>query len=138
MPEGQAAELSYTSERALVAAEVAGLYARAGLRRPNDDLPRIQAMLDHADLTFSAWDGDKLVGVCRSLTDWRYICYLSDLAVEPDYQGRGIGQELIRLTRERLGPEVMVLLLAAPGAASYYPHIGFAPQTNGWSLARER
>lgn len=130
--------MTYTHERALEAAQVAALYDRAGLRRPTDDLPRLQAMLDHASLTFSAWDGDRLVGVCRSLTDWRYICYLADLAVDPDYQRQGIGQELMRLNKELLGPEVMVLLLAAPGAMSYYPQVGYQKVENAWSVARER
>lgn len=130
--------IDYLWTRPVTAAELAALYDRAGLRRPTDDLPRMQKLLDHSDLLLCAVDGERLVGVARSLTDYAHIGYLADLAVDPDYQGQGIGQELIRLTRERLGPEVMLLLLSAPGAMSYYPHIGFDRRENAFSLPRER
>ena len=51
-------------------------------------------MVLNADIMMTAWDGDTLVGVARSVTDFAYCCYLSDLAVDRDYQGRGIGARL--------------------------------------------
>ncbi|MCM2271604.1 MAG: GNAT family N-acetyltransferase [candidate division Zixibacteria bacterium] len=119
-------------------AEVAALYADSGLDRPVNDLERIGKMLTHANLVLTARDGAKLVGVSRSLTDFSYCCYLSDLAVARAYQKLGIGQELIRRTQEYLGDEVMILLLAAPQARQYYPHIGFTKNDDAWFLPRAR
>lgn len=120
------------------AVELAALYDRAGLRRPTDDLPRMQKLIDHAQLMLCALDGERLVGAARTLTDFAHIAYLADLAVDPDYQGRGLGRELIRLTRERTGPECMMLLVSAPGAMTYYPHVGFKLAENAYWLPRER
>ncbi len=119
-------------------AEVADLYADAGLNRPVSDLPRIARMIENANLIVSARDGAKLIGISRSVTDFSYCCYLSDLAVAKAYQKRGIGQELILRTQQYLGEEVMVLLLAAPQAREYYPHIGFTKNDDAWFLPRKR
>ena len=77
-------------------------------------------------------DGDLLVGVARSVTDFAYCCYLSDLAVCADYQRQGIGLELQRRTLAMLGPRCKLILLAAPAAAGYYPHIGFERHESCW------
>jgi ribosomal protein S18 acetylase RimI-like enzyme len=122
----------------LNADELAALYRRAGLNRPSDDLPRMGKMIEHADLIVSAWDSDRLVGVSRSVTDFVYCCYLSDLAVDPEYQKSGIGQELVRRTREELGDEVMILLLSVPTAMEYYPKIGFEKNDRAFMIPRKK
>ncbi len=131
-------DIVFAEHRPLAALAVARLYDRAGLRRPTSDLDRMQRMLDGADVLITAWDDERLVGLARTLTDHSFCAYLSDLAVDPDYQGIGIGRELIRQTREAVGPEAMLLLLAAPEAHTYYPHVGFTKVDNAWSLPRER
>ena len=105
-----------------------------GERRPIDDRPRFAAMLKNANLVITAWDGDLLVGISRSLTDFHYFTYLADLAVRVSHQKKGIGKELIRLTQAKGGPKTNVLLLAAPAAAEYYPHIGFSHEPRAWLL----
>jgi len=95
-----------------------------GERRPVDDFERIKAMIENANLIITARHNDKLVGVARSLTDFVYCTYLSDLAVDEEYQKQGIGKELIRLTKLET-PKATTILLAAPKAVDYYPHIGF-------------
>lgn len=94
----------------------------------------MEGMLRHADVLCTAWDGEKLVGVARSVTDFEYCCYLSDLAVDESYQKQGIGKELIRLTRIRLGPKAFIILVAAPKAEQYYPKIGFEARPSAWVL----
>ncbi len=108
-----------------------------GERRPVDDRACMQQMLTEADLTLTAWDGDQLVGIARSLTDWCYCCYLSDLAVHASYQRQGIGKELIRRTQAELGPKATIILLSAPAAVDYYPHIGMEKHPSAWVLHRE-
>lgn len=96
-----------------------------GERRPVNDPERIAGMLQHANLIATARDNGKLIGVSRSLTDFVYCTYLSDLAVDERYQKRGIGKALIRMTKER-APKAKLILLAAPKAVGYYPKIGMS------------
>lgn len=131
-------EITYRTDAIVTAAAVADVFRSSGIRRPIDDLQRIQRMIDNADVMLTAWDGDRLVGVARTLTDWTYCAYLSDLAVRAEYQRRGIGKELMARLRAALGPEVMLLLLSAPNAMSYYPHTGYTLAENAWMIQRER
>ncbi len=109
-----------------------------GERRPIDDAEAIAGMVANAGLTVTAWDGDLLVGVARSVTDFTYCCYLSDLAVDMAYQRQGIGVELIARTQAQLGPRCKIILLAAPAAADYYGYIGFEHHPRCWVLDREK
>ena len=105
-----------------------------GARRPIDDRERFGAMLKNANLVITAWEGDLLVGISRSITDFNYFTYLADLAVRVSHQKRGIGKELMRRTQELGGLKTNLLLLAAPAAEKYYPHVGFTSVPNAWIL----
>jgi len=105
-----------------------------GERRPVEQRERMAQMLAEANLTISAWDGEELIGIARSLTDWTYCCYLSDLAVRLSHQRRGIGKEMIRRTQAALGPDATLILLAAPAAVDYYPRIGMHQHESAWIL----
>jgi len=107
-----------------------------GQRRPIDDRARMEAMLANANLIVTAWDGEQLVGVARSLSDFSYATYLSDLAVRFSHQKQGIGRELIRRTQQA-GGQAKVILLAAPAAQEYYPRIGMERHPSAWTLAPE-
>jgi len=115
--------------------EVIELYRAStlGERRPVGERDRMQKMLQHANLVITAWEGGLLVGIARSLTDFAYCTYLSDLAVRLSHQRQGIGKELVRRTREEAGP-AKIILLAAPKAVDYYPHIGFTHHPHAWIL----
>jgi predicted N-acetyltransferase YhbS len=91
-------------------------------------------MLSTANLVITAWDGDRMVGVARSLTDFTFCTYLSDLAVRESHQKLGIGKELIRRTQDEGGTQTRLILLAAPAAVDYYPHIGFEQHHSCWTL----
>lgn len=130
--------IAYRLDAPLKPEQVADLFRSSGIRRPAEDLDRIRAMIEHANLTVTAWDDGVLVGIARALTDFRYCCYLSDLAVRREYQGSGIGRELLRRLRERLCEESLVLLLSAPEAADYYPKLGFEKADNAWIIHRRR
>jgi enamine deaminase RidA (YjgF/YER057c/UK114 family)/GNAT superfamily N-acetyltransferase len=135
-PPGAADGIDYRADATLSAAQLADLFRRSGIRRPIDDLPRLEAMIRHADLLMTAWRSGHLVGVARSLTDWRYCCYLSDLAVDRQWQRSGIGTELLRRTKAAVGEESMLLLLSAPEAMAFYPRIGMQTVANGWIIPR--
>lgn len=131
--------ITYQQEK-LTAREFADVLNRSGLgvRRPVDDFPRLQRMLDGADLIITARDtrDDAIVGVARSLTDWCYACYLADLAVDKAYQRQGIGKRLIELTREHVGDESFCLLVSAPEALGFYQGIGMPPTDKAFLYPR--
>ncbi len=108
-----------------------------GERRPVHDRACMEGMVANASLVVTAWDGTRLVGVARSVTDFHYACYLSDLAVHRDYQRSGIGKRLQALTREQLGPRCKLILLAAPAASAYYERIGYTHKDRCWVLEPE-
>ncbi len=103
-------------------------------RRPADDPHAIRGMLEHADLIVTARVDGRLVGISRAITDYHYCTYLSDLAVDEAYQRRGIGKELIRRTHEAAGLQTHLILLAAPRARGYYPHIGMTGHDSCWMI----
>lgn len=105
-------------------------------RRPVEERERMAAMLRNANLVVTAWDGELLVGISRSLTDFAYATYLSDLAVRESYQRQGIGKELMRIT-QREGGTARIILLSAPKAVAYYPHAGLTQHPSAWTLGPE-
>jgi GNAT superfamily N-acetyltransferase len=114
---------------------IRALYAAAPLRRPIGDEARLGAMFEHANVVVSAWDGERLVGLLRGLTDRTYDGYVCDLAVHPGWQRRGIGRGLLEAAA-RPFPGVQWVLLASPMAKDYYGHLGWEGLGNAWRLAR--
>lgn len=126
--------IKYKTNESITSKQFIDLLNRStlGERRPVDDVDCIQSMLDHANLSITAWEGEELIGIARSLTDFSFCCYLSDLAVDENYQKQGIGKELIQLTQNKLGPNCKLILLSAPAAVDYYPKIGFEKHPQCW------
>lgn len=130
--------IEYRENQSLEPVEIARVFEASGISRPTKDIPRIAQMFANANVVISAWDGARLIGVSRALTDYSYCCYLSDLAVDVAYQKHGIGRELIRRTQSIIGEEVSLILLSAPGAMSYYPSVGFAKADNAFVIRRTK
>jgi GNAT superfamily N-acetyltransferase len=128
--------ISYRTGNDLDLDEVIELYVAStlGVRRPVDDRERMAAMLANANLIVTAWDDALLVGIARALSDFSFITYLSDLAVRESHQRRGIGKELMRRVQKAGGPQAKLLLLSAPAAEKYYPHVGFTHHPQAWIL----
>jgi len=132
--------LRFETSQPVSSAEFIDLLRRSTLaeRRPVHDPKCIQAMLQHANLICTAWAEATLVGIARSLTDFEFCCYLSDLAVDVKHQKNGIGKRLIELTRSKLGDNAKIILLAAPKAETYYPKLGFAAHPSAWILPAQQ
>ena len=107
-----------------------------GERRPIEDRECMEGMVKNSNLMVTAWHGEALIGIARSITDFHYACYLSDLAVHRKYQKTGIGKKLQIITQAKLGPKCKLILVAAPSANSYYEHIGFSNNPRCWVLDR--
>jgi len=132
--------ITYTVEPNLEVGEFIDVLRRSTLaeRRPVGDAATMAGMLAHADVIVAARDENYvLVGVSRAISDFSYCTYLSDLAVDVDFQGRGIGRELIRQTHLAAGLHTRLLLVAAPKAESYYPHVGMVQIRSAWTIPRQ-
>ncbi|ASK32694.1 GNAT family N-acetyltransferase [Chryseobacterium sp. T16E-39] len=129
-------EIQYSTDKRPTTDQIIELYDNAGLPRPTHDKERMQKMFDHSNLIITAWYKDLLVGVSRSITDWVWCCYLSDLAIRDEYKKEGIGRKLINMTKEKVGEQSMVLLLSVPTAMEYYPKVGFEKLENSFIMHR--
>lgn len=129
-------DVEYRLEPSLDAQEFVDLLVRSTLaeRRPVSDRESIAGMLANADILLTARLDGKLVGISRAITDYHFCTYLSDLAVDSAYQKRGIGKELIQRTHLAAGLKTTLILLAAPKARSYYPHIGMNSHDSCWVI----
>jgi GNAT superfamily N-acetyltransferase len=136
------ADIVYAVEDGLDPAEMVDIFHRSGLaeRRPVDDTDLVAKMAAGANLVVTARAGGLLVGLARSVTDFAYCVYLSDLATDRDYQGRGIGKRLIEMTRDAAGMRANLILISAPGAMDFYrkvgPSIGLENVDSGWIMRR--
>ncbi|WP_413282907.1 GNAT family N-acetyltransferase [Vibrio sp. MA40-2] len=130
-------QVDYFVNRSITAEQFVELLQQTtlGVRRPLDDKDCINSMLSNADLLVSAWVDERLVGVARSVTDFSFCCYLSDLAVSQNVQASGIGKELIRHTFGALQDGCKLILLSAPQATEYYPKIGFTQHNSCWLMS---
>jgi len=133
--------ITYAIEETLDPAEFVDVLERSGLaaRRPVDNPDQIRAMAENAGLTVCARNADGLlVGIARSVTDFSYCCYLSDIAVDRACQHQGIGRELLRRTHEAAGgtEKVTLLLLSAPDGMDYYPKVGMGKKDNCFAYTR--
>ena len=131
--------VTYQNEPNLLAHDFVDLLWRSTLaeRRPVHEEDTVRAMLKNADVIITARLGESLIGVSRAITDYGYCTYLSDLAVDVEFQRQGVGRELIRRTHEEAGLNTTLILLAAPDAKSYYPHIGMTRHESCWIIPRQ-
>lgn len=132
--------IAYALEPDLAAEELVDVLLRSTLaeRRPIHLPHVIRKMIANADIVLTARNREGLlVGISRALTDYAYATYLSDLAVAEAYQRQGIGRELIRRTHEAAGLSTQLILLSAPLARDYYPHIGMDQHDSCWIIPRQ-
>jgi N-acetylglutamate synthase-like GNAT family acetyltransferase len=129
--------ITYKENQLISPEQLAEVFFQSTIKRPYTDLTRLKKMIEASPLLITAWDDEKLVGVARSLTDFSYCCYLSDLAVKEDYQRKGIGEELIKRTKEAIGPTCSLVLLSAPDALDYYPKVGFKKADHAFFIQRD-
>ena len=128
--------IEYFSNKKVTVEEYKQVLIKSGIRRPTSDLKRLELMLNNSNFVLTAWDNDKLVGILRGMTDFSYACYLSDLAIDKEYQKQGIGKTLISMSRKILGEKVAIILLSAPSAMGYYPKIGLNKAENTFIIPR--
>lgn len=130
--------IKYLYSKDIKTEDVCRVFSLSGIRRPVEDIGRINRMIENSDIVITAWDEGKMIAVARAITDYSYCCYLSDLAVDKAYQKQGIGKELVNRIRAMLGEEVSLVLLSAPEAMDYYPKLGFNNTDKAFVIGRKR
>ncbi len=132
-------DISYKVNQTISTDDFIGILTASSLaeRRPIDDRECMKGMIKNSNLIVTAWAGNKLIGIARSMTDFHYACYLSDLAVDKNYKDNGIGKQLQIITQKQLGSKCKLILIAAPASNSYYEHIGFTNNQRCWVLRRD-
>lgn len=138
----QNSHVLYAREPALDIAEFRRVLVESGLgeTRPVDDDTRLQAMLSGANLVLTARldvEGKPLIGVARALTDFSWVCYISELAVSRSAQGLGIGKGLMDEARRQLGPSVAISLISMPDAVGFYERIGMTRMSDAFWFSRK-
>ncbi|WP_125544776.1 GNAT family N-acetyltransferase [Levilactobacillus lindianensis] len=124
--------ITYQMDAKLDAANFKDLLVRTELHRQINDDQKLQGMLDHADFLYTAWDGDKVVGYVRGLTDYADVIYIADLAVDADYRHQGIARHLLGMVQDQLGQTLHTVLLASLYAKDFYAKIGFTKDSRGY------
>ncbi len=122
-------EIRYKVNVELDIEDVCRLYDDSGLARPTGDLLRMTEMYVNSPLVVSAWAGEKLIGIARTLTDFAWASYLADLAVAKEFQEKGIGRELFEITKREIGSGSMLLLISVPEAQDFYTRMGLEKET---------
>lgn len=129
-------QIQFRVNEKLHAQSVIEVFKSSGIARPIDDPKRIQTMFDNSNLVVSAWNGNELIALARSVTDFSYCCYLSDIAVKKEHQKFGIGKTLIELTQEAIGEDTMLIFLSNMAGLEYHPKAGFEKVENGYMIKK--
>ena len=108
---------------------VIALYHAVGWKAYTEEPVRSKLLqaIQNSSYTVTAWDGDRLIGLARCLTDDVSIFYLQDVLVHPAYQRRGIGKALLQDCLERYEHVRMKVLLTVdrPEQSDFYETMGF-------------
>jgi hypothetical protein len=120
----------------VTAEELSKLFRSSGIKRPDDDIGRLNEMIFYSNSILKARENSKLVWIAMAMTDFRYCCYLSDLAFDSSYQRLGIGKKPVDIVKKQIGERSMLLLLSASGGMNYNPGIGFELISNAFLIKR--
>lgn len=83
--------------------------------------------------TVFAWQGGQLIGFGRAISDGAYQAAIYDVAVRPDYQGKGVGAIIIKAMQARLA-HCNLILYASPGKEGFYQTLNFRRMKTGMAL----
>lgn len=122
--------------KSIDAAEVLSVMTHAGTALPNWTVERMERALLGSNVFIAVYDDKNLIGIARAISDFAWVAYLSHLAVLPEYQGKGIGKELVDLLLREIGDEVSLLVHSADRATGFYESAGFERYNNVYRIPR--
>jgi len=86
---------------------------------------KLAIAMQNYETVYTAWDGDTLVGLISAMDDGIMTAYIHYLLVRPEYQGKGIGVQLIERTKEKYKDYLRIVLVAYDKECGFYEHCGF-------------
>ena len=115
--------------RSLDTASVIRLYTQADWWEPGDAADAVDRLLKGSFRVAAAFDGNRLIGMARALSDGASDAYIQDVVVDPAYRKQGIGGKLVRLLLTELVENGVswIGLIGAPGTEHFYRELGFEP-----------
>lgn len=81
--------------------------------------------MKNSSTVFTAWDGEKLIGLIMALDDGIMTAYVHYLLIHPDYQHKGVGKKLVKILTEKYKDYLRVVLIAYDKEVGFYEHMGF-------------
>ncbi len=93
----------------------------------------VEALRNYGSV-FSAWDGDKLVGLAASMDDKTMTAYIHYMLVHSSYQNRGIGQKLLEMAKDHYKDYLRVVLITYTPGKTFYERNGFVPDEGLYAM----
>ena len=129
-------EIIYTDEKKFTKDQIEQLYLSVGwvsAQYPN----RLYKALMNSDTVFTAWDGDRLVGLIRAIDDSELVAYLHYMLVDPEYQGHGIARRLLDMIKEKYRDYLYIELMPEDKSnVPFYEKNGFEVMEGGTAMYR--
>ena len=98
---------------------------------------RLRVAMTNYGSVFSAWDGNRLVGMVCVMDDGIMTAYIQYVLVDPEYQGQGIGRHLLNMAKERYGDFLRIIIIAYDNRVSFYEACGFSRGTGKTPMSIE-
>lgn len=86
---------------------------------------KLVVAMRHFETVFSAWDGDRLVGMICVMDDSIMTAYIHYLLVDPLYQGQHIGQHLVEMVKTHYKDYLRIVMIAYNKKLDFYHSLGF-------------
>lgn len=116
--------ITFSEQRDIAIEQILPLYESNGWSSARKPEALQQALLNSHTLV-SAWDGDLLVGIGNAISDGFLVVYYPHLLVKPEYQGQGVGQQIMEILKQRYEGMHMQMLVADGEAIAFYQKCGF-------------
>ena len=118
--------------------DVFDLFQKSGISQPNKTVSRISRSMKGSAVITTAWHNNLLIGYSNAISDLSWVGHISQLAVDPEYQGKGIGKNLIEAIKQTLGNEVTLMVHSSKKAKGFYEAIGFKEYSDMFVFSRSQ
>lgn len=127
-------DISYTDEKFFTAAQLEELFKSVSWLSGNYP-ERLLKALNNCETVFTAWSGDRLVGLINAIDDGELTAYVHYLCVNPEFQKSGIGKKLVEMVKEKYKDYLYIALVAEnPPLVGYYEKCGFKKTENAFPM----
>lgn len=118
-------DIRYTDKREYSTEDLQALFRSVDWLSANYP-ERLKKALDHCETVYTAWCGDRLVGLINAIDDSELTAYVHYLCVDPQFQGKGIGKKLLEYIKEKYRDYLYIILIAEnEPLIKYYRQNGF-------------